>query len=98
MCGELWEELVRCRCVDDEDRQAPDGGRCLCKNSKGAVSMLGEQGERYALHGSRCDHLRGSINLIEKAEIYEYVPLRGFPDRHEPTGKFRGAGARREGA
>ena len=39
MCGELWEELVWCRCVNDEDCQAPDGGRGLGEHVRCAVAM-----------------------------------------------------------
>src|SRR5260221_4285202 len=43
--------------------------------------MLGEQGERYALHGSGCDHLWCSINsnLTEKGGTRSDVQVRTSP-------------------
>ena len=76
--GELGEELVRCQHVNDQDGQVPDGGRGLGENFKCAVSMLREQGERYTLHGSCCDHLRCFINsdLTEKDGTRSDIPRR----------------------
>jgi len=80
---ELWEEFVWRRCFDDQDYQAPDGGRSLGENFDCATSMLGvgEQGERYALHGSHCDYPRCSINfdLIEKGGTRPGLQVRTSP-------------------
>ncbi len=57
-CGELREQLVRRRRVDNEDREPSNGRRCPRKSLQGAVSVLREEREREPLHEARCDHLR----------------------------------------
>jgi len=63
--------------------QAPDGGRSLGEDFDCATSMLGvgEQGERYALHGSHCDYPRCSINfdLTEKGGTRPGLQVRTSP-------------------
>ncbi len=57
-CGELREQLVGRRRVDNEDREPSNGRRCPRKNLQGAVSVLREERERDALHGASHNHLR----------------------------------------
>ena len=52
----VWRGEGRARLVPTRQRwgfSAAGRGRGLGKNSECAISMLGEQGERYALDGSR---------------------------------------------
>ena len=56
--GELREQLVRRRRVDNEDREPSNGSRRASEHLERAVSVLREERERDALHGARRDHLR----------------------------------------
>ena len=97
VCGILREEPVRCRRVNDEDRQPSDGGRGLGTNLEYARYPCSENRERYVFQGSHCDHLRCSINSNpagNDTHIYKYAPLRGCPGLHGPMGRSQGAGAR----
>ena len=61
--SELWEELVRCQRVHNEDRQAPDRRRSTCEYFESAVAMLRKERERDALYWPRRDHLQGSTPI-----------------------------------